>query len=246
MLVSLGDLSMDAIASRVAAGLAAQKNSAATIAGLMAAHGATAAEEAGSGDSPAVIKTISPDGEESDRTAWDKIVAQNGHTHLTKMSGEERGQRTQAYFDDLKRDAELSAQLRFMKHGRENLAEKERSYAKMSASEPVPPKELQGKELEAAFKLMDKLGIAKSTFGHDTSIFVNEGTRYILHRDGKLEAHDADIAPSQEEKTRWLESRARDIAFGKADPTALQAESDALKARISATKAELFSHLSSG
>src|SRR5690606_12664115 len=98
----------------------------------------------------------------------------------------------------------LTGELRLMTFARDNLAENKRIYVRMSASEPVPPKELKGGEREAAFRLMDELGIARSTFGHDTSIFLNEGTRYIFHRDGRLEAHDAEIAPSQEEKTLWL------------------------------------------
>jgi hypothetical protein len=231
---------MDAIANRVATGLAAQRASAAKIAELMAAYDPRPTEQAAEGESPAVIKTISSEGQESVRAAWNKLLEERGYGHLANMSSEERGERVEAYVADVSRRMQLSVELRQMQFGRDNLAENERVYAKMSASEPVPPKQLQGEELEAAFKLMDKLGIARSTFGHDTSIFLNEGTRYIFHRDGRLEAHDADIAPSREEKTLWLSGYARQIEYGRADPTASQAEYDALTTRIEATKAELF------
>ena len=237
---------MEAISSRVAAGLAAQKNSAATIAGMLTAEGSKPAEETASGEGPAVIKTISLDADGSDRTAWNKLMEERGYGHLVNMSETERAEKVEAYGNDVRRRMELSFELRQMAFARNNLAENERVYAKMSASEPVPPKELLGEEREAALKLMDKLGIVRSTFGHYTTIFVNEGTRYIFHRDGKLEAHDADIAPSQEEKTLWLKSYARQIELGRADHTAVQAEYDALTNRIDTAKAELFRNRSAG
>ena len=235
---------VDAIASRVAAGLEARRTAEMFVAGMRAAQADTGTEQ-GSTDSPAVVKTISSDGDDAHRAAWNKMLEERGLGHLTKMSGEERGVRTQAYFDDVSQRMHMSLELRLMERGRATLAENERIYAKMSSSPPVPPRELQGEEREAALKLMDKLGIPKSTFGHDTSIFVHEGTRYILHRDGKLEAHDAEIAPSQREKTLWLDAYARQINYGKADPTTLQAEYDALTAQIEAARAELFPNQSS-
>lgn len=236
---------VDALANRVAAGLEALRTAEMSVAGMRSVSANNAGIGQASTDSPAVVKTISSDGEEAHRAAWNMLLEERGLGHVTKMSDEERGARTQAYFGDLNRQMDMSSELRHMERGRAILAENERIYAKMSSSPPVPPKELQGEAREAALKLMDKLGIPRSTFGHETSAFVNEGTRYILHRDGKLEAHDAEIAPSQEEKTRWLESYARQISYGKADPTSLQAEYDALTARIEAAKAELFRNLPS-
>ncbi len=231
---------MDAISGRIAAGLAAQKNSAATISGMLNRGDSTPAEETATVESPAVIKTISSEDGGSDRTAWNKLLEERGYGNLVGMSGEERSERVEAYFNDVRQRMQITGELRLMKFARNNLAENERIYAKMSASEPVPAKELKGEELEAAFKLMDKLGIARSTFGHDTSIFVNEGTRYIFHRDGRLEAHDAEIAPSQEEKTLWLSNYSEQIRLGRADQSGLQAEYDALTSRIDAAKAVLF------
>lgn len=233
---------VDALANRVAAGLEARRTAEMFVAGMRAASQAGADTEQGSADSPAVIKTISADGGESLRVAyWEK----RGRPDMARMSGEELQARTEAYSKDLERRMHVSVELRQMERGRATLAENERIYAKMSSSPPVPPKELLGDEREAAFKLMDKLGIPRGTFGHDTSVFVNEGTRYILHRDGKLEAHDAEIAPSHEEKATWLKAYARQIDYGKADPTSLQAEYDALNARIEVTRIELFGLLPS-
>ena len=233
---------VDALANRVAAGLEARRTAEMFLAGIRAASPINAEPEHDSLESPAVVKTISSDSGETLRTAW---LEKQGRGHLAKMSTEEYLSRTQAYVDDLSKRMHMSVELRHMERGRATSAENERIYAKMSSSPPVPPKELQGKELDAALKLMGKLGIPKSTFGHDTSVFVNEGTRYILHRNGKLEAHDAEVAPSQEEKTRWLETYAREINYGKADPTSLQAEYDALNARMEASKSELFPQMQS-
>lgn len=231
---------MDAISSRIAAGLAAQKNSASAIAGMLNREDSNPVEDAAATENPAVIKTISSEDGGSDRTVWNKLLEERGYGYLANMSGEERGERVAAYFNDIRQRMQLTGELRLMTFARDNLAENERIYAKMSASEPVPPKELKGEEREAAFRLMDKLGIARSTFGHDTSIFLNEGTRYIFHRDGRLEAHDAEIAPSQEEKTLWLNRYSEQIRLGKADHMTLQADYDALTARIDAAKTVLF------
>ncbi|MGB3339066.1 MAG: hypothetical protein WBA73_17970 [Devosia sp.] len=231
---------VDALSHRVAAGLEARRTAEMFVAGMRAASQADVGTEQSSTDKQAVIKTISSDSGETLRVAW---LEKQGRGHLAKMSSEEYLARTEAYFDDLSQRMHMSVELKHMERGRATLAENERIYAKMSSSPPMPPKELQGDEREAALKLMDKLGIAKSTFGHDTSVFVNEGARYILHRDGKLEAHDAEIAPSEDEKTKWLEVYARQIGYGKADPTSLHAEFDVLTARIEATKAELFPNL---
>lgn len=234
---------VDALANRVATALEARRTAEMFVAGMRAASHTNAGTELGSTDKPAVIKTISSDGEEAQRSAWNRMLQERHLGHVAKMSGEERGARTETYFDDLEQRGRMALELRHMERGRATLTENERIYAKMSSSQPVPPKELQGEEREAALELMEKLGIPRSTFGHDTSVFVHEGTRFVLHRDGKLEAHDAEIAPSQKEKTVWLESYARQIAYGKADPTPLQNEYDALTAKIEATKAELFPHL---
>ena len=237
---------VDALANRIAAGLDARRTAEMFVAGGRSSSQANASTGQGDPtDGPAVIKTISSDGDNAHRAAWNQMLEERGLGHVTKMSGEERGARTQAYFDDISQRMHISVELRLMERGRATLPDNERIYAKMSSSKPVPPKELLGEERKAALNLMDKLGIPKSTFGHDTSIFVHEGTRYLLHRDGKLEAHDAEIAPSQEEKTRWLEAYARQITYGKADPTTLQAEYDALTARVGATRAELFKNLPS-
>lgn len=234
---------VDAIATRVAAGLEGRRTAEMFVAGMRSASQTNASTEQGSTGNPAVIKTISSDGAEAHRTDGNKMLQERGLGHLTEMSDEDRGARTEAYFDDLEQRGRMALELRLMETGRATLTENERIYAKMSSSEPVPAKELKGEKREVALELMDKLGIARSTFGYDTSVFVNEGTRFVFHRDGKLEAHDAEIAPSQKEKTMWLEAYARQIAYGKADPTTLRTEYDALTAKIEATKAELFPNL---
>ena len=230
---------LDAVVSRVATGLAAKTAAAEKVADLQAALAPTSGKDAAL-DDPAVVKTISSEGQDSLRAAFDQLVKENGHAEMAGMSGEERGRLTEDYFDTLKRQMEVGLELRHIKRGQESLAENQRIFAKMEAAGPVPPEELTGDQKDDVFKLMRKLGIPRSVPGHDSVIFVNEGIRYIAHKDGKLEAHDAEIAPTREDMRRWLDIYAREINYGKTNPAPLQAEHEALTARVDAMKAVLF------
>jgi hypothetical protein len=230
---------LDAVVSRVATGLAAKTAASEKIADLQAAL-ASAFEKEAAPEDLAVVKTISSEGQDYMRAAFDQRVAENGHAEMVGRSGEDRGRLTEDFFDTLKHQMDVGLELRHIKRGQESLAENQRIYAKMEAAGPVPAKELTGDQKDDVFKLMRKLGIPRSVPGHDSVILVNEGTRYIAHKDGKLEAHDAEIAPTREDMRRWLDFYAREINYGKTDPAPLQAELEALTARVDAMKALLF------
>lgn len=227
---------IDAIASRTTTGHTAHPIASTAITDRIASANLPEADVT---SSMAVIKTISEKAQQA-ASDWNTIVAANGHAEISGQSGEERERATQAYFDLLSERMNVDSNLRIVTASKQHLARNQASYSKLLASEPVPATRLEGEAKSAAQDLMKQLGIHRRG---DLTIFLNEGTRYLAYADGTIEAHDADIATTAEEKQTWLANLSRQIADGERDPAPLQAAYDDLSARIEAIRAHLFKNL---
>lgn len=227
---------LNSIADRVASGQAGRRT-----ADLIASHlrGERVAEpsaDAESADIPAVIKAIrATEAAEADpRAAWNAAMAERGYS----VWGEERAKLSDELGAAVRERMSLLFELAPVSRAKDNLVQNERNRERVSKTEPVPATELQGKAKDAAMKLIRQLGYPIGG-PHDTTQFDQEGIRYIFYRDGRVEAHDADIPTSRAQKTQWLDMLDRQIALGRRDPSDLIARRDALDAQIDGLQAQL-------
>ncbi|HEY0854481.1 MAG TPA: hypothetical protein VGD86_06615 [Devosia sp.] len=219
---------IEAIADRVASGLAGRKTADAIAAALRDTPDPKVVVTRESDDSPAVIKIVSgTDLEEDMRATWNALMAERGYT----VWGEERAKlaekRAAASIERASLHFELSSILR----ARESLADNEQSYEKLRNTEPVPATELAGEAKDAAMRLIRQLGYPIGG-PYDTTQFDRDGVRYLFHRDGRVETHASDVPTSREQKSQWMDLLDRQISLGRRDPSDLIARRDELSAKI--------------
>lgn len=226
---------IEALADRVASGLAARSTATAIAAALRDTPDPQVVVSRKSDNSPAVIKIVSGVELEQDmRATWNALMAERGF----KVWGEERARLAEEHGAASMERAKLRMELSMIERSREALAQNEIDRKRISSTEPVPATELKGDARDAAMKLIRQLGYPIGG-PHDTTQFDRDGIRYIFHRDGRVEAHDARIPTSREQKAQWLDMLDRQIEWGRRDPSELIARHDGLTARIDELNATL-------